>query len=145
MLLPFLARIPSRTISSPTFTDSCVKPARFMALGEPSSHSHFSTVPLAFLTSMKSQAWGFRQSSLVSVPVSVMGFFWSNSAAREWWAQREVPPDMPRQKVRMIRRFWILFAPVDLFILQHVWRRFGKLSGRLCSEAPLLALPDHPI
>ena len=40
-------------------------------------------IPRANLTSMKSQAWGFRQSSLVSVPLSVTGFFWSNSAARE--------------------------------------------------------------
>src|ERR1700730_8908015 len=43
MLVPFFARIPSSTISSPSFTESCVKPARVMALGEPSSHCHFST------------------------------------------------------------------------------------------------------
>src|SRR5665213_987555 len=48
----FFARMPSRTISSPNFTESCVKPARVMALGEPSSHCHLSIPPLAFFTSM---------------------------------------------------------------------------------------------
>src|SRR5579871_4861507 len=78
-----LANTPLRTTSSPGFTDSGLNPARVMALGEPSSHCHFSISPAVFLTSRYTQACGLRQSSLVTVPVSDTGFFVSYSAARE--------------------------------------------------------------
>ena len=68
---------------SPTFNESFRHPLRNRALGAPPSTPQFVTLPVSSFTSMKTQMWGFPQSTLVTAPFSVTGLLRSNSASKE--------------------------------------------------------------
>src|ERR1700683_3902158 len=74
------------TITLPSGSEALVKPRRNSAFGLPPSTIQLVTLPSGPLTSIWIQEWGLIHSISVTVPVSLMGFCGSNSAAKEWCA-----------------------------------------------------------
>src|SRR5439155_17208108 len=83
LMPPSLARNPWTVISVPAGREFFVKPRRIRALGFPVSTSQLSILPSGFFTSRWIHAWGLIHSILVTVPLSVIGWAESNSAANE--------------------------------------------------------------
>src|SRR6266581_5284821 len=83
-LLPSFARAAASTVTlSPIFTVSRFQPPLTRAYGGPISILKLLTAPLSSLLSMKTKAWGFTQSTLVTVPEIVVVLFESYSASNE--------------------------------------------------------------
>jgi hypothetical protein len=72
---------PSTLIESPVFTVVFFHPALVKALIVPSSNSQLTVLPVASLASTKTRACGLPQSTFVTVPATVTGFFQSYSAS----------------------------------------------------------------
>ena len=82
--------IPLTVTIVPGFREFLFQPRRINAVGGPSSKSHWTIFPAASFASTATRAWGLVHSSLVTSPVTVMGLFWSYSAANEWCADKLV-------------------------------------------------------
>src|ERR1700761_3117968 len=65
------------------------QPRRSRALGAPPSTFHSTILPPSLGSA--AMRWihecGFTHSNLTTVPSSLTGWFWSNSAPNEWWAK----------------------------------------------------------
>src|SRR5437667_7445596 len=65
-----------------------LQPFRVSVLGGPPSHCHGCGLPWSSLTSRYTQMCGLAHSTLVTTPLRVTGLLMSNSAAKEWCADR---------------------------------------------------------
>src|SRR5262245_12852567 len=90
--VPFFARKPVITTSSPAGKSVFLSPRFKSALGAPASIAQLTTLPSGSLTSTYSHPCGFTQSNRVSVPFNVTGWCSSNSAANEWCAINDAAP-----------------------------------------------------
>ena len=81
--MPSLATQPSTVMSSPSVKVFRVHPWRVSALGAPPSHCHGVSVPSGPRASRYTQMCGFRHSTFVTGPLSVIGLLPSNWATNE--------------------------------------------------------------
>src|SRR5215469_7934617 len=106
------------------------QPRRSRALGAPPSTFHSTTLPpcLGSAAMRWIQEWGLTHSNLTTDPSSLTGWFWSNSAPNEWWAQ--AAPEAP-----VASRAPAAATPKDLMritalLLRGCARRDDRMAGK---------------
>src|SRR5579862_9591593 len=123
-------------MSVPTSRDRLVNPRRSMILGLPHSTIQLVTVPSGFFTSMWIHACGLIHSMSVTLPSSLIGLRWSNSAWNAWCAHAgaEAASSRPVQILTANRTFFANFVLIArcsslgrLFLELPVQQFFGEL------------------